>query len=165
MSIRYVKELFQAYVGSNPSAQISAETDISTLCQVPYRAAVTDGGTAGTAAAETVIGYVKDAGKVVSIYLSTPVGVTADNTNNATFTVGRRTAGGSRTTIGTLTTNVAQGNLTAFSPVALTLTAANVQLAAGDVLTLQLAKASSGVAIAAATAQADVTVIVEKGST
>lgn len=165
MSLQDIKRALIGYVGSRPSGD---NTDpkgfVEQFSQDVIVMRVTDGGTAGTAAAEAAAGYVPHISRVRSIYLTTPVGVTADNTNNAVFTVGKRTAGGSRTTIGTLTTNVAQGNITALSPVALTLTAANVNLAVGDAITVELTKGASGVAIASATGQATISVVVEKGT-
>jgi hypothetical protein len=126
---------------------------------------VTDGGTAGTAQGETVL-WRNNTGasvKVVSAHASAPVAVTAHGTNYATFTVTKRTsAGASAATVATFATDtVTTDDMTAFAPVALTLTDANVVVPDGYVLTGKVTKAASGVAVASATAQALISVVVE----
>lgn len=75
--------------------------------------------------------------------------LTADATNNATLTVRRRNADGSgAATVASITTNIASGNWTAFVSKALTLGAA-LTLEAQQILTLQITKAGSGVAVPA----------------
>lgn len=137
----------------------------SALWRDKAEAHVTDGGTAGTAQTETFV-WRNDTGAdvlVVGAKICTPVGVTANDTNNATVTLSKRSSsGGSQATVGALTTNTAQGSITAFLPVALTLTAANVVVASGEVLTIAVSKAGTGVAIAAATSQARVEIILDK---
>lgn len=125
---------------------------------------VSDAATAGTAVTETPIGTLPNDAKVVAAYFKTPIAVTANDTTFATFTVSRRTAGGSGTAIGSQTTKITggTGNVTAFNPNPLTLTAANVQCSAGDELTLAIAKASTGVALNAATSYVSVTVVLEE---
>lgn len=88
--------------------------------------------------------------KVLSVGFATGAALTADNTNNAAITVSKYTAaGGSKTTVATETTNVASGNWTAFTVKNLTLTAANVTVAAGGVLTYEISKGGTGVIVPA----------------
>lgn len=78
--------------------------------------------------------------KVKSIRIVAATTLAADATNNITCTVAKRDgAGGSATTIGTVTTDVAGGALTAFTPkvVALVTTQGVVDIAAGQVLTFK----------------------------
>lgn len=138
-------------------------TDTSLLTNMllfdQLEAHVTDGGTAGTAQTETFV-YQNTTGtnqQVTGITACSPVAITGDNTNNATFTVTKRdNAGINNVVVGTITTNVAAGNWTAFLPKALALTAANVVVPNGSVLTVLVSKAGTGVAIGAATSQSRV---------
>lgn len=104
-------------------------------------------GAAGTTTSETIMGRCA-AGLPIghTLYLSPQAALTADNTNNATITISKRTAGASKTTVATLTTNVASGNWVAFTPIAIPLT---VAVAAGDTLQYEIAKAASGVVVPA----------------
>jgi hypothetical protein len=118
----------------------------------------TDGGTAGTAQTSTAF-FVNETGKPVkatSLKIVTPVAVTAHGSNYGTVTVAHRTsAGASATTIGTFATDtVTTDDITAFAPEELTITAANAVIPAGGVVTVALAKTGTGVAFAAATSQA-----------
>lgn len=131
-------------------------------------ATFTDGGTAATAADEFVVYRNATGGnvRVVSAYVATPVAVTADASHYKTITLQKRdSAGANNATVAAATTQTAgaggTGDLTAFAPVALTLTAANVVVAAGGVLTIKAIKTGNGVAIASATAPARIEVILE----
>lgn len=124
----------------------------------------TDGGTAGTAQTATAF-WINDTGKpvkVTSLKFVTPIAVTADATNYGTVTVAHRTsAGASATTIASFATDtVTTDDLVAFAPKDLTssITAGNDIVPAGGVLTVALAKTAIGVAFAAATSQAYVSV-------
>jgi hypothetical protein len=135
-----------------------------TLYRQTVHVHVTDGGTAGTAQTATPFFTNRtDANlRVVSATVKTPVAVTGGDTNNATFTIAKVDADGTNAaTVASRTTNVAGGNYTAFKPVALTLTAANVVIPPGWSLHAAVSKASSGVAIAAATSQAYVEIVLE----
>lgn len=80
--------------------------------------------------------------KVKSIRLCSATTLAADGTNNITATVAKRDgAGGSATTIGASTTDVAGGALTAFTPKTVTVstTAGVADIAAGQVLTFKTA--------------------------
>jgi hypothetical protein len=151
--------------GAFPVVDSADKDRVKTFFRKVLHTEVTDGGTAGTAAAEKVV-WRNNTGftvKLVSCHLATPVAVTADNTNNKVFTLSQRTsAGGSQLTMGTLTTNVAQGSLVAFSPVALTLTAANQIIPAGGVITHAMTVGGTGVAIGAATAPAALDIVIEE---
>lgn len=125
---------------------------------------ITDGGTAGTAQTET-FAWKNTTGtnqRVTGASICTPVAVTADAANKATVTVTKRDAAGiNPAVVATLTTDLAQGNLVAFLPAALTPTVANVIVPPNGVLTVLMSKAGTGVAMAAATAQARVEIGLE----
>jgi hypothetical protein len=96
---------------------------------------------AGSPFAEAGIAVLK-ACKVKSIRVTAGTTLAADATNNITATVAKRDgAGGSATTIGAVTTNVAGGALTAFVPKTadVSSTAGVALLAAGNVLTFKTA--------------------------
>lgn len=103
-------------------------------------------GAAGTTTAETIIGRACGAMPIGhTLYLSPQAALTADNTNYATITISKRTAGASKTTVATLTTQISGGgSWVAFTPIEIPLTAA---VAAGDTLQIEIAKAASGVAV------------------
>lgn len=78
--------------------------------------------------------------KVKSIRLTSATTLAADATNNITATVAQRDgAGGSATSIGAATTDVAGGALTAFTPKTVSVTASAAEIAAGAVLTFKTA--------------------------
>lgn len=118
-------------------------------------------GAAGTTTAETVVGFVPQApganaskAKMLRVYYLPGAALTAHDANYATITVSRYTAaGGSKTTVATATTKITggTGDWTAFVPVeiALSATPANLILESGSILTYEVAKAASGVAIPA----------------
>ena len=98
---------------------------------------------------------------------TTPIAVTASDTTYATVTVeSYDSAGSTHTSIGSLTTKTSggggSGNITAFKPVAVPVTAANAIVPAGGCITVALAKASTGVKVAQAIAPAMVTVLYEE---
>lgn len=137
----------------------------NTLIRDKAECHVTDGGTAGTAQTETFL-WKNTTGTnqlVVGATVATPVNVTGSDTTNATFTVSKRDAAGANAVVvATYTTTAAPANsLTAFLPVALPLTVANVIVAPNQVLTVLVSKLSTGVAIAAATSQARIEVLLE----
>lgn len=160
-----IKEL---QLGQYGSAGLSNTKDsVNKMHYRSYSVLISDAATAGTAVTETnVAAYVPNACKVVACYVAAPIAVTASDSVYATFTLAKRTAGGSGTTIATQTTKTTGsgglGSLTALAPYALTTTAANVELAAGDSLTIAVAKASTGTALTAATSYVCVHVIVEE---
>jgi hypothetical protein len=158
--------IFNALAGLFSSTDSTDEALLKTaLWRKTIHCHVTDGGTAGTAQTETVV-WRNDTGatvKVVSAHVIAPVAVTANATNYATFLVYKRSsAGASQATIGTFATDtVTTDDMTAFAPKELTLTVANVEVAAGAVITCAVTKTAAGVAIAAATSQARVQIVVE----
>lgn len=106
-------------------------------------------GAAGTATAESVIPRPMLACRVVGIELVPAAALTADDTDYATITVRKRDgAGGAASVIASVTTKITggSGNWTAFVPVSLG-TITNADLLAGDILTVEITKAASGVAI------------------
>ncbi len=116
---------------------------------------------ASTTTAETVVGCIPqppgggtNRAKVTRVYYVPGAALTAHDTDYATITVSKYTAaGGSKTTVASITTKITggSGDWTAFVPVELTLsaTAADLVLESEAVLTYEVAKAASGVAIPA----------------
>lgn len=111
---------------------------------------IDDAATAGTASGERDIYVAEYACEVREWTISCPVTAAANGSNYATFTLGKRTAGGARTSLGTVATSAT--GFTAFTPRDSGMTPAI--LAAGDTLTLELTKTGTGVAISAARAPA-----------
>lgn len=148
------------------TAASDGEGEIKKTHYRTYSVLIDDAATAGTAVTETVIARVPVASRVVSMYMSSPIAVTAHDTNYATVTVAKRTDGAAGTTVGSETTQTSgsggTGNMTAFAPYAIPLVAAAVDLAAGASLTVAVAKAAAGVALTAATSTFSVQVTVEE---
>lgn len=106
-------------------------------------------GAAGTATAESVIPRPMLAARVVGVEFVPAAAVTANDTDYATITVRKRDgAGGAASVIASVTTKITggSGNWTAFVAVSLG-TITNADLLAGDILTVEITKAASGVAI------------------
>lgn len=139
---------------------VNGNAETARIHQRAVRIPITDAATAGTAAAETTVMSMPVAGRIIAVYASAPVAVALNAGNFATLTLAKRTAGGGATTQAALST--AALSLVAFAQAAFTLTAAAVDFAAGDDLTIVLAKSGTGVAISAATAPLTVTVIYEE---
>jgi len=110
-------------------------------------------GAAGTTTAETVVGHVNWACKLIAARYVPAAALTADNTNNATITVSKRVSGGgSKTTIASITTNVASGSWVQWAPKDLVLgAAADIQIAANSGITFEIAKGGTGVVVPAGT--------------
>lgn len=125
-----------------------------------------DVATAGTAFTESVIAANLPAGRIKGVYVSCPIAVTANDTTYATLTVSKRTGAGAAVIVATQTTKITGGscNIVAFVPVALTLSAtdANLTIAASDVLTFLVSKASTGVALTAITSALGVSIQFEE---
>lgn len=87
---------------------------------------------------------------VQSITFTPDSGVTADATNNATLQVTNRTTGAGTTSVASVTTTTGFG-MTAYTPatIAVSATAANLNLAAGDVISLDKTVGGTGVIIPA----------------
>lgn len=109
-------------------------------------------GAAATATAETVIGGQGPAAgfKLDSVQFFPAAALTADDTNFATITVTKRTAGGSTVTIATATTKTSAsggtGNWTAWSPVTIPVSA-GASVAAGDLVSVAITKSGTGVVV------------------
>lgn len=135
------------------------------LLRPKAQAQVTDGGVAATAQTETWT-WQNTTGtnvRVVQATIAAPVAVLADPANNATFTVTRRDAAGINAAIVATGTTTAGGvgSLVAFLPVALPLTVANVIVPINGQLTVLVSKGGTGVAVAAATSQARIEILLE----
>lgn len=144
-------------------------TDETTLKKLLWRKQValnvTDGGTAGTAAGETLVWY-NDTGVDVAVRSAlaiSGISVTANATNYATFDLSKRDgAGGSATSIATFATDtVTTDDMVAFVPKTMTLTDSAVVVPSGGVLTAKVTKAGTGVAIGSATVQARIVATIE----
>lgn len=159
-------KIFGAIRGLFSALDVSDETLLKdSVTRRQFNAHVTDGGTAATAQTETPMWRNSTATnqRVVSATITAPIAVTGSDTNNATFTVTRRDAGGiNPAVVATLTTTATVPNsLVAFLPAQLVLTVANVIVGPGQTLTVLMSKAGTGVAVAAATSQARIDVQLE----
>ncbi len=125
-----------------------------------YQFLVTDFGVADRAVTKTAI-HMPVKGRVTAISITAPLAVTGNDTTYATITVAKAT-GTSAATIAAIATKatIAAGaigtaaNLAAAVPYKVltnAFTIANMQMAADDVLTVAIAKASSGVALTTGT--------------
>lgn len=161
-----LKDVEQSQLSSNEGQMTStARAVVNAAATRSAHARVTDGGTAATGVAESAFAKVPNAALVKSVAVELPIAVANDATDIVTFTVAKRTAGGAAVTVATGSTLTgALGAITAWTayPLTLSATAANVQLAAGDVLTVVVAKGGSGKAIAAATSFGVVTIDFEE---
>lgn len=104
---------------------------------------------AGTATAETIVFVATGPITFRNIGFMPSAALTADNTNNATITVRRRAADGTgAATVVAITTNVASGNWTQWVRKSFG-ALANNSLTAGQMLTIEITKAGTGVAVPA----------------
>ena len=109
-------------------------------------------GAASTATAETIFLAATRKFRVTSVKYLPSAALTADNTNNAVLTLRRRDADGTNAvSVATITTNIASGNWVQWVAKALVLsgTAANLVLAEGQCLTLEITKGGTGVVVPA----------------
>lgn len=124
-----------------------------------------DAATAGTAVTETVHAAITEtAATVKKIMITAPIAVASNGSNFGTWTIAKRTGAGGAVTLGTFATSAT--SMVAFVPIVLTptsgLTAANLKLAQGDVITVALAKSGTGVAFTAATSNVNVSVLIQE---
>lgn len=137
-----------------------------------YKAA--DDGTAATTTAETYTGIFLPQTQGVSTtagqrlyrlnaiyYVATTGGITGDNTNNAVITVSVRDANGANPVVlGTLTTNVATGNIVQGAGKTFTMATTNpAPLPAGATFTYAITKGGTGVVVRAGVITLDVEAI------
>jgi hypothetical protein len=118
---------------------------IQAVRQAQYLKVAADGA-ANTATAETAFARVQVAGTITGAWFVPSASLTGDPTNNAVLAVDKRDgAGGAAAAVASLTTTA---NWTAFVPVSLgALT--NATVAAGNVLTFEISKGGTGVAVPA----------------
>lgn len=108
---------------------------------------------AADATAERGVGYIDsgdDGEGLVDLVIVPTAALTAHDTNNATITIRKKdSAGGSSTSVATITTTVASGSWVAFAPKAmvLTATAADLRIAAGSSISVQITKNGAGVVV------------------
>lgn len=109
-------------------------------------------GAANTATAETSIFRVPGLCQLAAAYFCPDAALTADAANNATITVSKYTsAGGAKTAVASLVTDVAGGDWTAWAPKALTVAAGGASIAAGSNVTYEITKGGTGVVVPAGT--------------
>lgn len=119
-----------------------------------------DAGTAASGCAEFAFLFcpkdLSGGAQIVAVNLIIPIAVTASNTAYSTFTVSKRTSGGSQVSVAVQNTQITDpvlgANVVAWQPYQMTLsgTAANLLMAGAagtDVLTLTIAKTGAGVAL------------------
>lgn len=114
----------------------------------------TDDAMASTTTAEQQLMYCSVAGTVTAFVYIPNGTVTADATNNAVLTLSKRTAaGGTQTTVATITTDLTLGNLVAGQGAVGTLTAtvADRSFTAGSSLAVTTTKPNAGVVLRAGT--------------
>lgn len=160
-----IEKLKGALIGYLGSAIGSGARDtVADLVKDTHTILVQDAATAGTAITETVVVHVQGARRFKLGSVAAPIAVAADNTDYVTFTLAKRTAAGAAVTLASGDTRAASLNaLAAFIPEALvnTTTAADLELADGDVVTFKAVKSGSGKALVAATSYMNVTVELE----
>lgn len=106
-------------------------------------------GAAGTATAETSIARIQKPVTAGKAYFVPSAALVPDNANNATILVQKRDgAGGAPVTVATKQTTVANGGMTAFVPYDLG-AITNGSFVPGDVLTVSITKAGTGVVVPA----------------
>ncbi len=139
-------------IGSTPVT--AAAATVSAAHTRYYQFLVSDFGTAGRAVTTTCM-HMPVKGKVVSVSMTAPLTVTKSDSVYATITVGKQ-SGASASTIAacatksTLAAGATGADLAAGVPykfLASAFTLANCQMAADDVLTVAIAKASTGSAL------------------
>lgn len=113
--------------------------------------AATDHDAQGTAGTDETfgVGEAQFDGTLTEVSIVPDAAVTADATNNRTFTLQNKGQAGAGTTVmATLTTNVAGGNWVAYDEKLMTLTAvvADLNFVAGDVLAIVETHGGTGVA-------------------
>lgn len=103
---------------------------------------------AGTATAEQVVFSANVRGAVTGITIQPAGALTADGTNNATFTFARRNADGTgkATIVSVATTATGTGSWTAFDDIVLS-GLSNTALTPGQKVTLEITKAGTGVVV------------------
>jgi hypothetical protein len=155
-----LKKAQMGYVGSSGGVDPNASVGRAHERTYTYRQI---NATAGTAITESTIAAVRNRGAVRLVTVTAPIAVAAHASNGHTFNVYKRTAGASQTLIATGSTLTAGLNgLAAHTPATLTLTAANVQLAAGDTLTFESVVGGTGQSLTAAASQICCDVVVEE---
>lgn len=159
----YLKAQQAGVLGTSGATSAIAEIDTAHSLWIPITKA-SDDAMASTTTAETFAGVlIPFKARVLAIkYVATTGGITADGTNNATITISKRdSAGGTKTTVCAVTTNVAFGNVTqgAAKSFASGITAANVIITADSTLTYEIAKGGTGVVVRAGTIWVQVTAV------
>lgn len=129
-----------AAVGAGGTASDSAHVHPPYWSGLPYAGDALP----ATTLAETVIAAVSGTGKITALDITPTGAVTASDTVYATITIKARDGiGGTAATVATLVTNVAGGSWTAFTKKSMG-AITNGTLAAGYLLTMTIAKASTG---------------------
>lgn len=127
--------------------------DKSLIFHVNFTKAAADG-MASTTTAETFTGKTNGNVRVrllAAYAVVTATGITADAANNATITISKRdSAAANKTSVATLITNIATGNLVIGAPKAMTITATSAAefiIAELSGFTYEIAKGGTGVVV------------------
>lgn len=139
--------------GTTAKAQATGGLSASTPLQIEWDKAAADGA-AGTATAEHVVYRATGPVIVKSVEYVPDAALTANDTNFATITLSRRNADGTNSvTVASVSTKTTggggSGNWSQWVSVALALTAANVAMVAGQILTIAITKPGAGVVVPA----------------
>lgn len=159
-----LKKAQAGHVGSSGMA-LDPSLEVAKMHQRTYTVLVADAATAATAVTETAIITVPTACRFIGAKIVAPIAVAAAASNIATFNIARERAGVSvNMAAGSTVTAGTPGSLTAFVAAALVnnATSANLDLVAGDTITIAVVKGASGVALTAATSYLQVQVTVEE---
>lgn len=146
-----VANVLKQFSGIYPSDSTALSTDVEDVLsdwtwEVGHEAADAAASTTATYWAIKVPWNVR----IVEVVVCPGGALTADNTNNAVLTLAKADgAGGSATTVATLTTNVASGNWVAdtFKSFTLSATPANLLVNDGQILTLKKTVGGTGVVV------------------
>lgn len=144
----YLKQQHAAQLGTTPATDAKGTVDALHSDVFVFDKASADA-MASTTTSETGTGiYIPAAATLLSVtFVPVSGGLTADASNYATVTVSTRdSAGGTLTTVATLTTTIASsGNLTQHAGKALVLS--TPAIAAGSTITFSIAKTGTGVVV------------------
>lgn len=136
-------------IGNYPPAIASALKSVADRTYTVTLDKYSADATAATASAERPVFRAADACTVTAAYFLPGGALTADNTDYAVLRIQKRDGvGGSASTVASYTTNVAGGSLTAQVTKSLG-TITNASVAAGSILTFEITKGGSGVAVPA----------------
>lgn len=156
-----IKELDLGRYGSSGLANVSDAVAKSHSEMVVYNFV----STATTNAVQEVCVWQDDvcAGRVKNVKITAPAAWTASDLNYLTFTLSKRTANGAATVVASAngqTTGI--GNVTAFLPFTLAITANATDYAVGDMLTFKALQTGNGAVLGLANCNPILSVLIER---